>query len=171
MLELIKPSIKLKNQIEKYKIDFLNSNEICAGSSELMSMDIVSAWLKYLKTLESKDTCPEGLVPCVQYCLLDTSTNELIGLANIRLELNDYLYKYGGNIGYSISPSKRKQGYGTIQLKLVLNECKNLNINQVLITCIEENIASRKVIEKCGGVFQNAVENNGKLIRRYMIKI
>ena len=69
------------------------------------------------------------------------------------------------------SPSKRKQGYGTIQLKLVLNECKNLNINQVLITCIEENIASRKVIEKCGGVFQNAVENNGKLIRRYMIKI
>lgn len=171
MLELIKPSIKLKDQIEKYKIDFLNSNEICAGSSELMSMYIVSAWLKYLKTLESKDTCPEGLVSCVQYCLLDTSTNELIGLANIRLELNDYLYKYGGNIGYSISPSKRKQGYGTIQLKLVLNECKNLNINQVLITCIEENIASRKVIEKCGGVFQNAVENNGKLIRRYMIKI
>lgn len=56
MLELIKPSIKLKDQIEKYKIDFLNSNEICAGSSELMSMDIVSAWLKYLKTLESKDT-------------------------------------------------------------------------------------------------------------------
>ncbi len=171
MLELIKPSIKLKDQIEKYKIDFLNSNEICAGSSELMSMDTVSSWLKYLKTLESKDTCPEGLVPCVQYCLLDTSTNELIGLANIRLELNDYLYKYGGNIGYSISPSKRKQGYGTIQLKLVLNECKNLNINQVLITCKEENIASRKVIEKCGGVFQNAVGNNGKLIRRYMIKI
>ena len=77
MLELIKPSIKLKDQIEKYKIDFLNSNEICAGSSELMSIDTVSAWLKYLKTLESKDTCPEGLVPCVQYCLLDTSTNEL----------------------------------------------------------------------------------------------
>ena len=47
----------------------------------------------------------------------------------------------------------------------------NVVINQVLITCIEENIASRKVIEKCGGVFQNAVENNGKLIRRYMIKI
>ena len=51
------------------------------------------------------------------------------------------------------------------------NDKMNLNINQVLITCIEENIASRKVIEKCGGVFQNAVENNGKLIRRYMIKI
>ena len=171
MLELIKPSIKLKDQIEKYKIDFLNSNEICAGSSELMSMDTVSAWLKYLKTLESKDTCPEGLVPCAQYCLLDTSTNELIGLANIRLELNDYLYKYGGNIGYSISTCKRKQGYGTIQLKLVLNECKNLNINQVFINCIEEHIASRKLIEKCGGVFQKAVENNGKLIWRYMIKI
>lgn len=169
MLKLIKPSIEFSKQIEKYKQDFIDSNEICAGSSELLSMDAVSAWLKYLKTLESKDTCPEGLVPCVQYCLIDTLTNELVGLINIRLELNDYLFKYGGNIGYSISPNKRNQGYGTAQLKLALEECKKLNLNQILITCKDKNNASRRIIEKCNGVFQNIVKVNDEVIRRYII--
>ena len=58
-------------------------------------------------------------------------------------------------------------------LKLALEKFKSANINNVLITCKDFNIASKKVIEKNGGIFENAYMNDedGYNYLRYWIKI
>ena len=58
-------------------------------------------------------------------------------------------------------------------LKLALDKFKNTNIENILITCKDFNIASKKVIERNGGIFENTYSNDddGYTYLRYWIKI
>jgi len=128
-------------------------------------------WLDYIKKQLNKETVPENLVTANTFFTIRKSDNKLVGIINIRHELNDYLYNYGGHICYSILPSERRKGYAYKQLLLGLEFCKNLNIEKVLITCVDYNIGSRKTIEKAGGILENIVFNPNKKTneRRYWI--
>ncbi|MCX7709725.1 MAG: GNAT family N-acetyltransferase [Clostridia bacterium] len=73
-----------------------------------------------------------------------------VGAGKLRDHLNDNLKKNGGHIGYTIRPSERGKGYGVLILRELLKKAKEKGIEEVLITCRESNIASRKVIEHNG---------------------
>ena len=114
----------------------------------------------------------DGCVPSSTYWLVDED-NEVVGRVNIRHELTPKLERFGGHIGYAIAPSQRRKGYGTMILKLALVKAKELCLKRILITCDIDNIASRKIIENNGGVFQDEliVEGRDKLSRRYWIEL
>ncbi len=98
--------------------------------------------------------------------------NKLIGGASIRHYLTIDGYNYGGHIGYGIRPSEREKGYGTQILKLALEEAKKLKIYKVLLVCLETNMGSNKVIQKCGGILENQVkDSDDSIINRYWIDI
>ena len=112
------------------------------------------------------------LVDQTTYILVDEN-NHIYGGTNIRHELNDNLLRHGGNIGYLIRPSERGHGYAKLMLKLTLDKCKELNISKVLVTCRKENIASAKVIESNGGIYESSlyIEEKNETYRRYWIDI
>ena len=84
--------------------------------------------------------------------------NEYIGQSSIRPDLGTmYLITYGGHIGYSIRPKYRQQGYGQQILGLTLEKARLIGLRKILITCDEDNIASKKIIEANGGVFEQAM--------------
>ena len=57
-------------------------------------------------------------------------------------------------------------------IRLALIECKKLGINDVLMVCDKDNIASAKSIIKNGGVLENEIVNEkGKIDQRYWIKV
>ena len=56
-----------------------------------------------------------------------------------------------GHIGYSVVPWKRRLGYATRALELLLPDAKMEGLEYVEITTDVDNIASRKVIEANGG--------------------
>ncbi len=113
------------------------------------------------------------LVPETFRWLIDGG--DFIGYVHIRHELNDFLMKYGGHIGYAIRPSRRKRGYGTQILKLGLEKAREIGLRRVLLICDSCNIGSRKIIEANGGVFENEekLEMDGVPVihRRYWIDI
>ena len=91
-----------------------------------------------------------------------------VGIAKLRHYLNDKLRQEGGHIGYSIRPSERGKGYGNIILKETLLSAKNKGIEEVLITCNEDNIPSRKVIEANGGNLEEVEDGKCKYwIRKF----
>lgn len=56
-------------------------------------------------------------------------------------------------------------------LKLALDEARELGIDEVLVVCDADNIASEKTILNNGGKRdQDFVEEDGNVIRRYWIK-
>lgn len=79
--------------------------------------------------------------------LLKDGEGEIVGMGNIRLGLNLYLYEQAGHIGYSIRPARQRQGYGKILLSQLLSVASFAGMEKVLIVCKRDNLASRRLIE------------------------
>jgi predicted acetyltransferase len=75
-----------------------------------------------------------------------------VGIGKLRRRLNAHLMAIGGHIGYAIRPSERGKGYGNLILAELLKRAWKIGIREVLITCRENNLRSRKVIEHNGGI-------------------
>ena len=118
---------------------------------------------------------PTGeIVPKVPFSVLWlVEGDEFIGETDIRHQLNTYLIEEGGHVGYGIRPARRRQGYGRLILALALEECRRLDICRVLITCLQDNVASARIIEANGGELENVTDDpagRGPL-RRYWISL
>lgn len=57
-----------------------------------------------------------------------------------------------GHVGYSIVPWKQGRGYATQALRLLLPIAAQAGFERLSIICNEDNLASRRVIEKAGGI-------------------
>ncbi len=111
-------------------------------------------------------------VPFVHFWLV--AGRRYVGRANLRLALNDNLRVWGGHIGYVIRPSLRGRGFGTRVLALTLAEARRRGLTQVLLTCDDDNWASRRIIERNGGRLEDVVPRPGAaggLARRYWISL
>jgi predicted acetyltransferase len=130
------------------------------------------SWPTYLDALEAHRLgvdLPAGRVPAT--FLVADVTGEIVGRTSIRHELNEFLAREGGHIGFGVVANHRRRGYGTEILRQSLVIARAAGIDRVLLTCDDDNVASAAVIERCGGVFDSLVEpTEGKtLTRRYWI--
>ena|SRR5215469_4150668 len=95
---------------------------------------------------------------------------EIVGRTSIRHQLNDFLLEEGGHVGYGVLPASRRRGYATEILRQSLIVARSIGIDQVLVTCDDDNIGSIKAIEACGGRLENVVVSEaGAPRRRYWI--
>ena len=57
-------------------------------------------------------------------------------------------------------------------LRQSLDVAKAVGLDRVLITCDDDNVASIKLIESCGGVLENLIlTDDGTPTRRYWIEL
>ena len=124
----------------------------------------------YTKSLEFTEV--QGrYVPDSTFFCLDTDRNIFVGAVNIRHDLSDRLLAGGGHIGDGVRPSERGKGIATGMIALALEECRKLGIDNVLMCCDKNNIASARTIEKNGGALENEVLFGGVPVLRYWIKL
>jgi len=167
-MKLIKPNAKYgKSWLEAMK-EFKSEDRTGFWNYNGESKN-VEDFVRIAKDHEKGKNLPKGWVPATTYWLIDNE--KFIGHINIRHELNDFLMKVGGNIGYHIRQTERGKSYGTKILELCLPKAKKLGLKKVLITCDESNIASRKVIEKNGGQLENKIKHEDGYKLRYWINL
>lgn len=119
----------------------------------------IAAYVTRLQSMKHARNLPKGWVPATFLFAFDTTTNEIVGRASIRHALNEQLAREGGHIGYAVLPKFRNQGIATQILRLALDTARmQLNIEDPLVTCDETNTASRRVIEKNGGIYEGKVD-------------
>lgn len=138
-LILLKLENHLINEILRCKNGFLTIiNGDIDESSMLSEFDHIQDWLQNLSLLEDKDTLSNKnlIQKNNMYLLTRKVLRQIVGMSNLRCELNDYLFNYDGHIGYSITLSERKQDYGRkLLLNVTLKEAFKHNNEEVLITC------------------------------------
>lgn len=106
---------------------------------------------KYCVILEmaSKNILLNYINPKTTYYVL-FDKDEPIGWFLLKEEKLQNAVKHAGHIGYTIRPSKRNMGYGTIGLKMIVQKAKELKYKRVCITTDDNNFASIKMLKKNG---------------------
>ena len=172
-MKLIEPIAEYCRQIQAYRQEFLDCGDSMDGTDGLRRMEDPEKWVDHCRLFHNSENVPEGRVPATQFIFVREDDEKIVGMLQIRHFLNDYLEKFGGHIGYSVVPSERRKGYATQMLKTALSECKTLGIDKVLITCLDNNIGSRKTILANGGIYESTVyePDEGVNLEKYWIDL
>jgi predicted acetyltransferase len=173
MLNLVIPTKKHEQAVIEYKEEMAAYGSSFDGCGGLEKANDYNEWLKtdeFHKRLYGEDAVPSHVFLGI------LNDNRIIGMIEVRYELTDFLLKYGGNIGYSVRPTERRKGYAVDMLVQLLTKLQDSALKKVLLCCDPQNTASKRVIEKCGGVFENTVADEPHLgnsgeIKRYWIDI
>ena len=173
-LKLVYPTKEYKEQVMRYREVFLKESQSFDGCAGLEDVESYSEWINFDNRLSKK--YGESYVPSSVFLGVREEDNKVVGIIDIRHSLSDFLYNFGGHIGYSVLPEERRKGYAKEMLRLALLEAKKIGIKRALITCDKENIASSKTIKANGGILENEVEDEVSLsksgiIQRYWINI
>ena len=170
VVRLVFPSKEYEHQAIEYMEEMRLHNSSYAGCAMLEEyLNDYSGWLDKLERF--KKNPDEGYARSETYFLIRESDNKILGFIDLRYELKDFLFNYGGHIGYSVRPSERRKGYAKRMLNMALEKYRELNIYKVLVCCNKNNIGSRKVILANNGIFENEVSKKEEIIQRYWINL
>lgn len=172
---LEEPSLERRNDVKEYIEEHFKYNSNIAGDSGLEEEYIdYEKWLYKMELLKDSKTCPNNMCIGREYFLIRESDNKLVGMINLRWNLNEWMQQFGGHIGYGIRPTERRKGYNKISLYLCLLKAKEFGIDRVLLTADDNNQGSVKTIKALGGILENKILNYNDeniLMGRYWINV
>ncbi|WP_314371753.1 GNAT family N-acetyltransferase [Sphingomonas paucimobilis] len=109
--------------------------------------------LRFRERTEADPT--RGWVPTLFYDII-VDENE-VGQISLRLGDNEHLRLYGGQVGYRVRPEAQGRGVATTALVLLKSIAVASGFTELWITTRPDNIASRRVLDKVGAVFIEAL--------------
>jgi predicted acetyltransferase len=115
-------------------------------------------WPEYVRLVHGWEhgvELPDGFVAHAE--LVAEVDGEIVGRTSIRWDLNEFLSALGGHIGYAVRPAHRRQGHATEILRQSVDVLRERGVHRILVTCDDDNLASARVIEACGGVLEGVV--------------
>jgi predicted acetyltransferase len=146
------PSLEREKEAKEFIQEFKDAKSEINGTGGFDSSENYLSWLEKVNKEHKGTDISLDKVPATTYFVVRKGDNKIVGMVNIRHKTNEFLEKsFGGHIGYSVRPTERKKGYGTEILKMGLKKLNEMGIDSVLLGCYGDNIASKKVILKCGG--------------------
>jgi predicted acetyltransferase len=95
-------------------------------------------------------------VPVAELWFVDGA--DYLGTVLIRHRLTPALERAGGHIGYHVVPGHRRRGHATQMLPQAKLVCRELGLREILVTCAEDNLGSRRVIEANGGALDRIID-------------
>lgn len=168
MITLKRPIKEYEEEAISFKQEFFDNGEITINGSELLDhTDSYDEWLKSVTDNISSDTVNPSWVVTDTFFAFDEN-NRIVGIIDLRHELNDFLKDFG-NCGYSVRPSERRKGYATEMLKLVLEHARQIGMDKVQLSVERSNEVSVKTITKNGGKYERSFEFENEKADVYMI--
>lgn len=167
-LLLVTPDANWKAQAEAYKKSHLDHGEKVMHGSAFYHEMPYDEWLVSLR--KRKEEQPNRVPSSTFFCVRG-SDSKIIGMLDIRHHLNEQLKQYGGHIGFGVCPCERQKGYAAQILKKALLYSKSLGLGRVMLTCDEDNLATKKAITGCGGVLEREfVHTDGKTVDVFWVE-
>jgi len=170
-LMLIDPSVEYEREFLEMAADFRHAGDLAYDVIPELIRGDFAGYIRRLRDCADGVGLEPGRVRSNTYWLLREDDSTILGASSLRHELTPSLEIEGGHIGYRIRPSQRRKGYGTRILALTIEKAREMGLRRVLVTCDTDNIASARIIQKNGGIFENEMISpySGKRVSRYWI--
>ncbi len=170
MTELVRPDVCFRESWAAAVIEFGAEPMHGSGLWGFEPLDVSEAGCAevvahLLSRGDASNPLPQGIVHSDYYWIVDGA--EFVGHLALRHALTPFLLEEGGHIGFSVRPSRRREGHATRALARALPRASVLGLDRVLITCDDDNEGSRRTIEHNGGVYEDT--RKGK--RRYWLDV
>ena len=140
----------LLQEIPKDENGFMNS-------AKDLSFDDYKDWLVKCDNMAKGIGLEDWHVPQNIYWLYEDGIP--VGMGKLRIRLTDKLREDGGHCGYGIALSQRRKGYGTVLVKMLVEEAAALGIDRILLTINNDNVHSIKVAINNGGIVEKVSDN------------
>ena len=167
----VRPNKELENEAIDFKNEFFKNGEYEINGSELWDKtEDYNIWYESVSKNISKKTVNPNWVVTDTFFAMRECDNKIIGIIDLRHELNDFLKDFG-HCGYSVRPSERKKGYATEMLKQLLEIARKNELKTIQLSCKNNNVPSIKTITKNGGVYQRSFEYDGEIADIFIIEL
>lgn len=168
---LVRPTIELREKALAYREEhFRQGEKIICGSELFDKTESYEEWLTLVTRNANPKTVSENWVVTDTFFAVRESDDRIIGMIDLRHALNEFL-KDLGNCGYSVRPSERRKGYATEMLCKLRTAAREANMKEIHISVEKDNTASRKVIQKNGGVYERSFSYEDEIADIYRIAL
>lgn len=127
-----------------------------------------------LKKQEAGVGLPDHFVPSATFWIVEN--REVLGVLNVRLQLNGTLRRYGGNAGLCVRADRRRRGIAASVLPLLPAVFRSLGLEgEILLTCTEDNVPCLNWLEHTKymrrEIDEAEVDGKWTRVRRYYYEI
>lgn len=103
--------------------------------------------LKLVETFFGDDK----IIPFYYFDIYLNENDNPIGKISIRIGHNEHSY-YNGNLGYEIDEDFRGKGYAKEAVLMIYDIARYHGMSYLYVSCNNDNLPSKKVINKLGGL-------------------
>lgn len=170
MITLRRPLPEDEASALSFKEEFIKYGENIINGSELLDQtDSYAQWLKSVTDNTDPKTVNPSWVVTDTYFAFDDA-GRLVGVIDLRHELNDFLKDFG-HCGYSVRPSERRKGYATKMLSLIRERAAEAGMDRLQLSVERDNEPSVKTIIRNGGKYERSFEFEGEEADVYLIDL
>lgn len=100
------------------------------------------------------------------------SDMKMIGCMQVHNVLTQRMKDFTGHVGYSVRPSERHKGYAKKILDKAVDFLTSFGFEEIYVSCLPENEASKKTILANGGEYLETVflEEDNVNLEKYRIR-
>ncbi|MCR5824348.1 MAG: GNAT family N-acetyltransferase [Lachnospiraceae bacterium] len=173
-LLFVEPTMNFAKEIAAYRQEMLDADSSFDGCFSMKRMPDVQEYVDHCigwanPGREADEHGAWGNVLLV----IRKSDMKMVGCMQVHNVLTERMKKYTGHVGYSVRPSERRKGYAKKMLAKALDFLSSFGFEEVFVSCLPDNEASRKTILANNGEFVETVffeEENVKL-EKYRIRL
>lgn len=169
MRQLRRPSLELATSFEELRDAVLRGGYNGWTGASALALTDIPAYIAATRSWAKGEGLARGWVRSDRFWVVESGL--VVGEVDVRHELNNFLQQLGGHIGYLTHPEHRNKGVATFALREGLKRLAKIGVKRALITCLDDNLPSQRVIEKCGGVRIGDSKARGPRRRRYVIAL
>lgn len=173
-LLFVEPSMNFEKEIAAYRQEMLDADSSFDGCFSMKRMPNIKEYVDHcIEWANPRREADERGAWGNVLLAIRKSDMKMVGCMQVHNVLTERMKNYTGHVGYSVRPSERRKGYAKKMLAKAVDFLSSFGFEEIVVSCLPENEASKKTILSNGGEYIETVflDEDKVYLEKYKIQI